>query len=145
MAEISHCSRQYVDNRCSPEMRVPAMEKACMEWETCMSRDPAATSRSRLFAETIAEILNGFFGAISTKTYICLISGAVMVVVFFNAAFYFGRQFQPAIRHASGTDGGFYRPGPSHLVDSLLSSHFSTPVATPIGHSSANRLAADNK
>ena len=96
ISEIALCSRHYADNRCSPDQRVPAMEKVCMEWETCMSRDPSATSRARLHAETIAEILNGFFGAISTKTYVFLISGTVLVLVLFNAAFYFGRHSQPA-------------------------------------------------
>lgn len=94
MAEISLCSRQYHDNRCTPDQRVPAMEKVCMEWETCMSRDPSTTSRARLHAETIAEILNGFFGAISTKTYIFMIGGTVLILVLFNAAFYFGRHSQ---------------------------------------------------
>lgn len=94
MAEISLCSRQYQENRCAPDQRVPAMEKVCMEWETCMSRDPSTTSRARLHAETIAEILNGFFGAISTKTYIFMIGGTVLILVLFNAAFYFGRHSQ---------------------------------------------------
>lgn len=91
ISEIALCSRQYHENRCNPDQRVPAMEKVCMEWETCMSRDPSTTSRARLHAETIAEILNGFFGAISTKTYIFMIGGTVLVLVLFNAAFYFGR------------------------------------------------------
>lgn len=65
-----------------------------MEWETCMTRNPSTTSRARLHAETIAEILNGFFGAISTKTYIFMIGGTVLVLVLFNAAFYFGRHSQ---------------------------------------------------
>lgn len=91
MSEIAHCSRQYQENRCSPDQRVPAMEKVCMDWETCMYRDPSTTSRARLHAETIAEILNGFFGAISTKTFILMIGGTVLVLTLFNVAFYFGR------------------------------------------------------
>lgn len=91
MSEIALCSRQYQENRCSPEQRVPAMEKVCMDWETCMYRDPSTTSRARLHAETIAEILNGFFGAISTKTFILMIGGTVLILTLFNVAFYFGR------------------------------------------------------
>lgn len=97
MYEMAHCSRQYHDNRCKPDQRVPAMEKVCMEWETCMSRDPSTTSRARLHAETIAEILNGFCGAISTKTYLFMIGGTVLVLVLFNAAFYFGRHSQQGV------------------------------------------------
>ena len=92
MTEIALCSRQYADNRCSPkELRVPAMEKACMEWETCMARDPSTTSRARLHAETIAEILNGFFGAITTRTFVFMVGGSTLLLILFNAAFYFGK------------------------------------------------------
>ncbi len=68
MSEISFCSKQYVENRCSPELRVPAMEKACIGWETCMRRDPSVTGRAKLSAETFAEIINGFIEPISYKT-----------------------------------------------------------------------------
>lgn len=123
MAEISLCSRQYVENKCNPEYRVPAMEKVCTEWETCMSRDPSTTSRSSLHAETIAEILNGFFGAISTKTYIFMISGSVLIVVLFNAAFYFGRSSQQSSSNA-GRLGEY---------PSTMSSHYSSYLGSTPG------------
>lgn len=126
VSEIALCSRQYIDNRCSPDLRVPAMEKACMEWETCMSRDPSTTSRARLHAETIAEILNGFFGAISTRTYVFMISGAVLIMVLFNAAFYFGRHQQapPTAPVQRLVD---YHPHPHHPASPFASYHSSTP------------------
>jgi len=68
MAEISHCSKQYIDNRCSPELRVPAMEKACMAWEACMKKDPSITGRAKLHAETFAEVINSLVDPISYKT-----------------------------------------------------------------------------
>lgn len=126
MAEISLCARQYVDNRCSPELRVPAMERACMEWEACMARDPSTTSRSRLHAETIAEILNSFFGAISTKTYIFLISGSVLVIVLFNAAFYFGRHSQPGHQHQM--DYASHHPALGSNLSSFRSSAPGSPL-----------------
>jgi hypothetical protein len=68
LGEISQCSKQYVENRCSPDLRVPAMEKACIMWESCMKRDPSVIGRAKLSAETFAEIINGFIEPISYKT-----------------------------------------------------------------------------
>lgn len=126
ISEISLCSRQYQENRCNPDQRVPAMEKVCMEWETCMSRDPSTTSRARLHAETIAEILNGFFGAISTKTYIFMIGGTVLVLVLFNAAFYFGRNSQ----QGSLTGASNHR-NPLEYSQSLTGSHHHLSYSAP--------------
>jgi hypothetical protein len=72
MTEISLCSKQYVENRCSPELRVPAMEKACLTWEGCMKRDPSVIGRAKLSAETFAEIINGFIEPISYKTMVTI-------------------------------------------------------------------------
>lgn len=74
LSEISQCSKQYVENRCSPELRVPAMEKACMMWEQCMKRDPSVIGRAKLSAETFAEIINGFIEPISYKTMVNIVS-----------------------------------------------------------------------
>ncbi|PKK61300.1 hypothetical protein RhiirC2_669016 [Rhizophagus irregularis] len=30
---ISECSKSYLDNRCTPGDRVPALEKVCSQWE----------------------------------------------------------------------------------------------------------------
>ena len=72
MSEISQCSRQYIENRCSPELRVPAMEKACLAWEICMKKDPSTIGRARLHAETFAEVINGLIDPISYKTMVYL-------------------------------------------------------------------------
>jgi hypothetical protein len=125
ISEIALCSRQYQENRCNPDQRVPAMEKVCMEWETCMSRDPSTTSRARLHAETIAEILNGFFGAISTKTYIFMIGGTVLVLVLFNAAFYFGRHSQ------QGTVSDSSHRHPINYSQSIAGSHHQLSYSAP--------------
>ena len=68
LAEISQCSRQYEENRCRPQERVPAMETACQAWEACMRRDPSLFGRAKLSAETLAEIVNGLIEPISYKT-----------------------------------------------------------------------------
>lgn len=73
LAEMSLCQRRYVENRCAPDMRVPAMEATCGSWEKCMTRDPAQVGRARVSAETFAEIINSFIEPISYKTMVCSI------------------------------------------------------------------------
>lgn len=68
MSEIAQCSKQFTENKCFPDQRVPAMEKACVQWENCMNRDPAVVGRAKVSAETFAEIINSFIEPISLKT-----------------------------------------------------------------------------
>src|SRR5271169_4815983 len=68
LQEMAVCSKEYLENRCAPNTRVPAMEKACVAWEKCMNRDPTVVGRARVSAETFAEIINSFIEPISYKT-----------------------------------------------------------------------------
>lgn len=73
LQEISLCSREYYRNKCDPESgktRAPALEKACTMWSKCMNRDPTLVGRSKLSAETFADIVNGFVKPISWKALI---------------------------------------------------------------------------
>lgn len=67
-AEILQCAKAYVDNRCEPEMRIPAMERRCAGWEECMGREVVVVGKTRVVAETLAEVVNGFVDVISFKT-----------------------------------------------------------------------------
>ncbi|KAK6465802.1 Di-sulfide bridge nucleocytoplasmic transport domain-containing protein [Scheffersomyces coipomensis] len=69
--EISLCSREYYSNKCSIEdgnKRVPALEPYCTEWSKCMNRDPQLIGKSKLTAETFADIINGFVKPLSWKS-----------------------------------------------------------------------------
>ena len=68
LGEMRECSKQYLENKCHPEHRVPAMNNACLVWERCMNRDPAVVGRARVSAETFALIINSFIEPISYKT-----------------------------------------------------------------------------
>ena len=68
LREMAHCSKQYLNNRCEPLQRIPHMEETCRAWEECMHRDPSAVGRARVFAETAAQVINGFVEEISWKT-----------------------------------------------------------------------------
>lgn len=67
MAEMAVCAKQWSDNRCGPETRVPAMEVVCNNWEKCMKRDVASVGRAKVSAHTFAEIFNSFLEPISYK------------------------------------------------------------------------------
>lgn len=96
LSEIASCSKQYIENRCSPEQRVPAMEKACLAWEQCMRRDPNVVGRSRPYAETIAEILNGLVEPISYKTMFFILVAFFGTALLSNYAFSVARsKFTP--------------------------------------------------
>ena len=44
------------------------MERRCSDWEECMNREVVVTGKTRVVAETLAEIVNGFVDVISFKT-----------------------------------------------------------------------------
>ena len=68
MVEIAQCVKNYRENRCEPETRVPAMEMACGNWETCMSRDPRKVAQAAVTVKTFARIINDFFDEFSYKS-----------------------------------------------------------------------------
>ncbi|KAF9697120.1 hypothetical protein EKO04_004974 [Ascochyta lentis] len=72
LVEIAQCVKNYRDNRCEPDTRVPAMEMACGNWETCMNRDPNKLARASVTVKTFASIINSFFEEFSYKSMIFL-------------------------------------------------------------------------
>ncbi|OWB55726.1 hypothetical protein B5S28_g1604 [[Candida] boidinii] len=93
LQEISLCAREYQRNHCDPGNRVPALEKSCMAWETCMKRDPDSVGRAKIGAETFAEIINGFVKPISWKSVFTLFLLTVGSLAFTNVAFEAYRSF----------------------------------------------------
>ena len=71
MVEIAACALEYNRNRCRPDEVVPAMEKACGVWETCMNRDPKKVARATVTAKTFAMIFNSFVEEFSYKSMVC--------------------------------------------------------------------------
>lgn len=96
LQEISLCSREYYRNKCSTEdghKRAPALEQTCTAWGKCMNRDPQLIGKSKITAETFADIVNGFLRPISWKSMIFLsfmILGSLFVT---NVAFGSYRSF----------------------------------------------------
>ena len=74
IAEMAVCAREYRENKCERDTRVPAMEGVCNGWEKCMARDPLMVGRSRLSAGMFAEIFNSFIEPISIKAIVSPLS-----------------------------------------------------------------------
>ncbi|KAL9073682.1 MAG: hypothetical protein Q9161_002720 [Pseudevernia consocians] len=74
LAEMAVCAREFKENKCERDSRVPAMETVCNNWEKCMQRDPYKVGRSRLSAGMFAEIVNSFIEPISLKAIIVSVS-----------------------------------------------------------------------
>lgn len=81
LAEMAVCAREFKENKCERDSRVPAMETVCNSWEKCMQRDPYKVGRSRLSAGMFAEIVNSFIEPISLKA----IVGSLSSRLFFAA------------------------------------------------------------
>ncbi|KIX02520.1 uncharacterized protein Z518_08461 [Rhinocladiella mackenziei CBS 650.93] len=118
LAEMAACSKNYVDNRCGADTRLPALETVCNSWELCMNRDPSAVKRARLSAHTFAEIFNSFVEPISLKTMIFTITLVVVGLVVNNATFTLYRRQQE--HHHAGVGvyrppSGSYTPHPQHV------------------------------
>ena len=95
MEQISRCSRDYLDNRCDPSTRVPALVSACQAWEECMGRDPhLVAKRSGISAEIFGETLNSFFNVLSWKAILSLIVLSVGICLIFNLTFSMNRKTQ---------------------------------------------------
>ena len=80
LAEMAVCAREFKENKCERDSRVPAMETVCNNWEQCMQRDPYKVGRSRLSAGMFAEIVNSFIEPISVKAIVCLFSSTFFSV-----------------------------------------------------------------
>ncbi|KAJ2648580.1 hypothetical protein IWW40_003766 [Coemansia sp. RSA 1250] len=127
--EIAACSKQYVDNRCDPLMRVPAMEQACAAWEACMHRDPTKVGRARVSAETLAEIVNGFIEPISLKT--MLFFGCIFFGTLFVSNFAFGAYRHSRVHLQYVSQSADRAPQP---VSASRMHRNDDPLATPSPH-----------
>lgn len=66
--KINSCKREYFINNCAPEMRAPALEERCNNWESCMTQTPDGVITSMAYFEVLADCINAFFHNISMKS-----------------------------------------------------------------------------
>lgn len=90
MVEIASCRRQYIDNNCSPELIVPALEKPCKYWAKCMNQplNPNLLgNRSSISAETLGLVVNSLIEPLGLKFFLIIFAGCLTV---FGFNFMFG-------------------------------------------------------
>ena len=78
--KINSCRREYLRNNCAPEMRAPALESSCTEWENCMNEDPESVVTSVAYFEVMADCMNAFFHNLSFRT-LCSMAGLLFFIV----------------------------------------------------------------
>ncbi|OAL35141.1 hypothetical protein AYO20_05618 [Fonsecaea nubica] len=117
LAEMAACSKNFIENRCAADTRLPALEAVCSNWELCMKRDPSAVKRARLSAHTFAEIFNSFVEPISLKTMIFTITLVVVGLVVNNATFTLYRRQQENQNVYRAPSGAYVHPQqhPAHM------------------------------
>lgn len=113
--EIEACQKAYMENKCMPSMRVPALEQKCREWEACMSRNMKDVGGGRVLAETVADIVNGLLEPIAIKSLVFIAIALFGSVFLSNYAFGLARNRTrphdaPATVHIS-------YPDPLRMID----------------------------
>ncbi|CAI2165149.1 6558_t:CDS:2 [Funneliformis geosporum] len=79
---ISDCSKSYLENRCTPGDRVPALEGPCTQWEKypLIKIHINFLARATISAEVLGEIINNLMEQFSYKTMFFM--AAIVLVIF---------------------------------------------------------------
>lgn len=125
LAEMAQCAKNYVENRCEPDKRLPALETVCTNWELCMNRDANAVKRASLSAHTFAEIFNSFVEPISLKTM------AFTVIVIASALLLNNMMFSHFRRNHESSHHEFRHPSASYMYHNPQAASMSQLTMTP--------------
>ncbi|KAI9020816.1 Di-sulfide bridge nucleocytoplasmic transport domain-containing protein [Phycomyces nitens] len=66
LEEYLYLQQEYDNNRCDPLTRLPGIAEQCRDWQRQLNRT-IWVGKTKVLAETLAEILNGFFDTLSLK------------------------------------------------------------------------------
>ncbi|KAG4432725.1 hypothetical protein IFR05_011781 [Cadophora sp. M221] len=106
-AEIVKCAQEFVVNKCGANMRLPALQIPCDNWQHCMDRDPNSIGRAQVSAHTFAQIFNSFIEPISYKAMIFVVMIVTVCILINNLAF---STFRSKANHHMSTSPPFYQP-----------------------------------
>lgn len=82
--EQKNCMREYYENRCHFETRVPAIERFCLEKEKCLNKNPEKIGISSfLLAKISGQFFMSFFEQFDWKSLV-FFSCLYMMYVFFS-------------------------------------------------------------
>lgn len=85
-----HCHDNYVSNECQNAYVVPALQEECNRWEECMHYDVIDNYKhvsGKLWAQTVAEIINAFFEPITIRSLIFITILVSSILLLTNMAF----------------------------------------------------------
>ena len=69
LTEMAQCTKNYVENRCGADTRLPALEIVCSNWELCMNRDPKCSEASKSERAHICRDLQQLRGTHQLESY----------------------------------------------------------------------------
>ncbi|CCH61080.1 hypothetical protein TBLA_0E00170 [Henningerozyma blattae CBS 6284] len=89
---FENCKENYNLNDCGSNNVVPALQSVCMDWARCIakSNSPDYNHRhlsSKLWAETVAEMINAFVDPISIRSLIFILMTVGTIITVSNLAF----------------------------------------------------------
>ncbi len=68
---IAECRKNYEMRQCHPDMRLPALEAECKNYEICMNEDPdLAVKHVVVTTQLMGEIMMEFVGLLNRETII---------------------------------------------------------------------------
>jgi len=95
-AIVRRCYNEYMDNRCNETQSLPLLRQQCHTWYVCMTRDPKSIgSKTKLYAETLSEVLNSFVEPISYRTLSVILLLLLGFTLVSNLAFHFAKKKSP--------------------------------------------------
>ncbi|GJD05536.1 Nucleus export protein brr6 [Galdieria sulphuraria] len=95
-AIVRRCYNDYVDNKCNETQSIPLLRQQCHTWYVCMTRDPKSIgSKTKLYAETLSEVLNSFVEPISYRTLSFILVLLLGFTLVSNLAFHFAKKKSP--------------------------------------------------
>lgn len=74
-ARINQCQKDYEENNCESNKRLPALEEYCQEKDKCRFENPrSVVMKSTAITVLVAEVINGFINTLEVKSLIVLFS-----------------------------------------------------------------------
>jgi hypothetical protein len=70
--EVAEARASYEINRCDPRTRVPALEKACNEWECIVKNGYGSVGYTRIIMDVIGDVLDSFIRKFSIRSSLIL-------------------------------------------------------------------------
>jgi hypothetical protein len=142
--KINSCKREYLRNNCAPEMRAPALEYKCNEWDTCMEQDPESVITSMAYFEVLADCMNAFFHNISLKSLIGIGCTLLFCIIVPNILFSKFRSTTINQNYYTNNDNDHSIPSSPLRISKSSNGTLNTPINDNFNNKGSNRQILDN-